>query len=110
MRYNQSKDKNDKKKVDKAAVNYLTFLCEGRRVILEDTAILQDMYPKHRLFKLPCFQMPTAGQQGTELQQKWKAYKEAVLSAHGRTVDDHLTVLNLSHLVCCSIVDDIVQA
>lgn len=95
--------------MDKAAVNYLTFLCEGRRVILEDTAVLQDIYPKHRLFKLPCFQMPAAGQQGTELQQKWKAYKEAVLAAHGRTVDDHLTVLNLSHLVCCSIVDHLVQ-
>lgn len=94
-----------KKRVDKAAVNYMTFLCEGRSVILEDTAILQDMYPTHRLFKLPCFQMPAAGHQGTELQQKWKAYKEAVLAAHGRTVDDHLTVCNLLHLVCCSIID-----
>lgn len=35
--------------------------------------------------------MPAAGQRGTELQQKWKAYKEAVLARHGRTVDDHLT-------------------
>ena len=42
---------------------------------------------------------------GTDLQQKRKAYKGAVLAAHGPTVDDHLTVCNLSHLVCCSIID-----
>ena len=82
LKYNQSKDvKDKKKKVDKAAVNYMTFLCEGSRVILEDTAILQDLYPNHRLFKLPCFQTPPDGQQGTELQQKWKSYKDAVIDA-----------------------------
>ena len=99
----QSKDvKDKKKKVDKAVVNYMTFLCEGCRVILEDTAILQDLDPNDRLFKLPCFQ--TDGQQGTELQQKWKSYKDAVIAAHGRTVDDHLTVcmLVLSSSLCLS--------
>ena len=36
--------------VDLAAANYLEFLKEGRKAILEDAAILQDKYPKHRMF------------------------------------------------------------
>ena len=101
LKFNQSKDKDEKRKVDKAAVNYLNFLCEGRKVLLEDTAVLQDRYPKHRLFRLPCFQEPADGTEGTELQQKWKKYKDAVLAAHGRSVDDHLTVRRCLQALLC---------
>jgi len=102
LKFNQSKDKGEKFKVDKAAVNYLNFLCKGRRGILEDTAVLQDKYPKHKLFNLPCFQEPTDGSEGTELQQKWKAYKGAVIAAHGRSIDDNLTVSSFSvSSTCC---------
>lgn len=103
LKFNQSKDKDQKRRVDKAAVNYLNFLCQGRKVILEDTAVLQDRYPKHKLFKLPCFQEPADGTEGTELQQKWKRYKEAVLTAHGRTVEDHLAVRHLLPLIPVSL-------
>ncbi|DBA89310.1 TPA: hypothetical protein ACH3X2_004780 [Trebouxia sp. C0005] len=44
--------------VDLAAANYLEFLKEGRKAILEDAVILQDKYPKHRIFNLPCFKLP----------------------------------------------------
>ena len=100
-----SKDKGEKFKMDKAAGNYLGFLCKGRRVILEDTAVLQDKYPQHKLFILPYFGKSTDGTEGTQLQQKWKAYKVAVIAAHGCSVEDHLSVSLLSYVVhvhCCT--------
>ena len=41
LKYKRSKRKEDKKRVDKAAVNYLKFLKWGRKVILMDAAVLQ---------------------------------------------------------------------
>lgn len=97
LKWNLSKVLGDKKKVDKAAYNYLNFLCQGRRVILEDVAVLQDAFPGNKLFKLPFFQDPEDSEDPpTELQSKWKVYKQEVLAAHGRSIDDHLTV---SHFI-----------
>ena len=93
LKWNLSKVMDDKKKVDKAAYNYLNLLCQGRRVILEDVAILQDAFPDNKLFKLPYFQDPDdSAEPPTELQRKWKLYKQEVLAAHARSIDDHLTV------------------
>ena len=87
-----------KSEVDLAAQNFLEFLAEGRQVILEDAALLQDEYPRHRLFNLPCFKMPADGSLGTPLQQKWAAFKAEVIAAHARSVDQNLQV-SMQHLV-----------
>ena len=93
LQRNQENDKHGQKSdVDLAAQNYLEFLAEGRRVILEDTALLQDSYPAHRLFNLPCFKLPSDGSSGTPLQQKWAAYKAEVTAAHSRSLDENLQV------------------
>ena len=85
--------------MDKAAANYLTVLAWGRRVLLMDTAILQSKFPKHKLFKLKCFQLPAEGCVGTELQQKWKQYRDDVVAAHNRTPAEHLEVCSMHLLV-----------
>ena len=87
-----------KSEVDLAARNFLEFLAEGRQVILEDAALLQDEYPQHRLFNLPCFKMPADGSLGTPLQQKWAAFKAEVIAAHARSIDQNLEV-SMQHLV-----------
>ena len=94
----------DKDAVDKAAANFLEFLKEGRSVILQDAAILQD--PAHRIFKLPCFRLPAEGHPASPLQQAWTAYKAEVLAAHARTIADNLQVI-CSHLpfTACTSVD-----
>lgn len=86
-----------KDKVDLAAQNFLEFLAEGRKVILEDVALLQDRYPRNRLFKLPYFKMPADGSPGSPLQQKWAAFKAEVIAAHARSIDENLQVF-LQHL------------
>ena len=78
--------------VDRAAANYLEFLKEGRSVILEDTGILQDQDPGHRIFKLPCFQLPIEGRPASPLQRIWAEYKAEVLAAHARSIGDNLQV------------------
>ena len=84
----------EKDSVDMAAANFLEFLKEGRSVILQDAAILQDQYPGHRLFKLPCFRLPAEGCQPSPLQQAWAAYKAEVLAAHARSTADNLEVIS----------------
>ena len=91
----KSKKKEDKDLVDKAAQNYLGLLAWGRKVILMDTAILQPKFPKYRLHKLKYFQLPAEGRAGTDLQQKWKQYRDDVHAAHSRTVSQHLEVSSL---------------
>ena len=78
--------------VDLAAANYLEFLKEGRKAILEDAAILQDKYPKHRIFNLPCFKLPQSDSARTALQKKWAEYKAEVIAAHARSVDENIEV------------------
>ena len=80
-------------------MNYLTVLAWGRSVLLMDTAILQSKFPKHKLFKLKCFQLPAEGRVGTELQQKWKQYRDDVVAAHNRTPAEHLEVCSF-YLFC----------
>ena len=82
----------NKAAIDMAAANYLGFLTEGRKVILEDAAILQDRYPEHRLFKMSCFRLPVDDRAMTPLQQKWVDYKAEVIAAHGRTIDENMQV------------------
>ena len=77
---------------DQAAANYFEFLTRGRRILLEDTAILQDAYSEHRLFNLPCFKLPAEEHARTVLQQKWADYKAEVIAAHGRSLADNLQV------------------
>lgn len=84
----------DKDSVDLAAANFLEFLKEGRNVILQDAAILQDQYPDHRVFNLPCFRLAAEGRQASPLQQAWAAYKAEVLAAHARSIADNLEVMN----------------
>ena len=84
--------KKEEDDVDLAAVNYLHFLKEGRRIILQDAALLQDTFPKHRIFNMPCFKSPPAGSPGTELQQKWAEFKQQVIAAHNRTLEQSLQV------------------
>lgn len=84
----------DKDSVDMAAANFLEFLTEGRGVILQDAAILQDQYPNHRLFNLPCFRLVAEGRQASPLQQAWAAYKAEVLVAHARSIADNLEVIS----------------
>ena len=86
----------DKDAVDMAAANYLEFLKEGRRVILEDASILQEQYPDHRIFKLPCFRLPAEGHPASPLRQAWAKYKAEVLDAHARSIADNLQVNVLS--------------
>lgn len=78
--------------MDLAAANYLEFLKEGRKAILEDAAILQDKYPKHRIFNLPCFKLPQDDSARTALQKKWAEYKAEVIAAHVRSVDENIEV------------------
>ena len=82
----------EKDSVDLAAANFLEFLKEGRSVILQDAAILQDQYPNHRLFNLPCFRLVAEGRQASPLQKAWAAYKAEVLAAHARSIADNLEV------------------
>ncbi|KAL0054133.1 hypothetical protein WJX82_004373 [Trebouxia sp. C0006] len=82
----------EKDAVDLAAAHYLEFLKEGRKAILEDAAILQDKYPKHRIFNLPCFKLPQNDSARTALQQKWAEYKAEVIAAHARSVDENIEV------------------
>jgi len=82
----------EKDAVDLAAANYLEFLKEGRKAILEDAAILQDKYPKHRIFNLPCFKLPQDDSARTALQKKWAEYKAEVIAAHARSVDENIEV------------------
>ena len=84
----------EKDSVDMAAANFLEFLKEGRSVILQDAAILQDQYPGHRLFKLPCFRLAAEGCRPSPLQQAWAAYKAEVLAAHARSTADNLEVIS----------------
>lgn len=80
----------DKDSVDMAAANFLEFLTRGRSVILQDAAILQDRYPNHRLFNLPCFRPATEGRQASLLRQA--AYKAETLVAQARSIADNLKV------------------
>ena len=82
----------NKDSIDLAAENYLEFLKEGRSVILQDTAILQDQYPEHRLFRLPCFRLPAHPTQASTLQNVWAEYKAEVLAAHARSIQENLQV------------------
>ncbi|KAL0023479.1 hypothetical protein WJX79_010262 [Trebouxia sp. C0005] len=82
----------EKDAVDLAAANYLEFLKEGRKAILEDAAILQDEYPKHRIYNLPCFKLPQNDSARTALQKKWAEYKAEVIAAHARSVDENIEV------------------
>ena len=77
-----------------AAANFLEFLKEGRSVILQDAAILQDQYPGHRLFKLPYFRPAAEGGRPSRLQQAWAAYKAEVLAAHARSNSDNLELIS----------------
>ena len=89
LHYVETKEKDS---VDLAAANFLEFLKEGRSVILQDAAILQDQYPNHRLFNLPCFRLVAEGRQASPLQKAWAAYKAEVLAAHARSIADNLEV------------------
>lgn len=94
--------KGEKDDVDQAAANYLYFLQEGRKIILQDAAILQDTFPNHKLFKLPCFKSPPTGSQGTELQQKWAEFKLQVIAAHNRGLEESLQVRHdAAGFICC---------
>lgn len=82
----------NKDSIDLAAENYLQFLKEGRSVILQDTAVLQDRYPEHRLCRLPCFRLPAHPTQASTLQKVWTEYKAEVLAAHARSIQENLQV------------------
>ena len=83
----------NKDSIDLAAENYLEFLKEGRSVILQDAAILQDQYPEHRIFRLPCFRLPAHPTHSSTLQKVWAEYKAEVLAAHARSIQENLHVL-----------------
>ncbi len=93
MQHNKHSIRQGKKDaMDLAAANYLEFLKKGRKAILEDAAILQDKYPKHRIFNLPCFKLPQNYSARTALQKKWAEYKAEVIAAHARSVDENIEV------------------
>ena len=83
-------DSQDKDTVNMAAANFLESLAQGHSVILQDAAILQDRYPNHRLFNLPCFRPATEGRQASLLRQA--AYKAETLVAQARSIADNLKV------------------
>ena len=91
---------------DQAAANYFEFLTRGRRILLEDTAILQDAYSEHRLFNLPCFKLPAEEHARTVLQQKWADYKAEVIAAHGRSlaVCPHVCLWDIGEISVCDVV------
>lgn len=85
-----------------AATNYLHFLKEGRKIILQDAALLQDRFPQYKLFNMPCFKSPPPNSPGTDLQQKWADFKEQVQAAHNRSLEQSLQVI-LSSCLCSQV-------
>lgn len=77
---------------DMVAANHLEFLTLGRRILLEDTTILQDQYSKCRIFNLPCFKLLAEEHLRTPMQQNRAAYKAEVSAAHSRMINENLQV------------------